>query len=328
MFIIKLICLVFVIWAVGVLHIGAQEPAPHPTAPVTHSSHDVSKARNSQLGAKSTIFRFENLRAGAIKTNSGWSIQDFASGFFNPNSVPITITMKMVSDDPKFIFLNGQVGTYTKTYEYRPMFGGTDNIYLGSAAFGKPNWPVAHGAYFTGSVEFSSSAPFYYYMLPVTGIGEDADITKAYFKAWDPMVEPVPVTWDHDLGVFVVSYTNYWHNENSWKVGWHSDLSITNFSDHRVTYTLKHIPFYGAQFNPKNGQTIRYKEQTVLMTLLPHQARTTTLQELYGWAADQMTSMEGCLLIRPDRSDVEDKTFIQFSVVPNDSGEPMHEVIQ
>ena len=324
---IKLICLSFVTMAMGALQVRAQEPAPHPTAPVNYASHNVSKARNL-LGAKSTIFRFENLRSGAIKTKSGWEVQDFASGFFNPNSVQITITMKMVSDDPKFVFANGQVGTYTKTYEFRPMFGGTDNVYIGSAAFGKANWPVARGAYFTGSVEFSSSTPFYYYMLPVTGIGKDADITKAYFKAWNPMVEPVPVVWDHDLGQFVVPYTNYWHNENSWRVGWHSDLSITNFSDHPVTYTLKHIPFYGAQFNPKNGQMTRYKEQTVMMTLRPHEARTAPLQQLYGWAADQMSSMEGCLLIRPDRSDVEDKTFIQFSVVPNDSGEPMHEVIQ
>ncbi len=261
-------------------------------------------ARNL-LGTKSTIFRFENLRAGAIKTPRGWKVLDFASGFFNPNSVPITITMKMVSDNPKYVFANGQVGTYTKTYKYPPMFGGTDNIYIGSKAFytstspsKKPDWPVDQGAYFTGSVEYSSSAPFYYYMLPVTDIGEDADVTKAYFKAWDPMSEPVPVAWDHDLGEFLVPYTNYWHNETSWKVGWHSDLSITNFSDHPVTYTLKHIPFYGAEFNPKNGQTTRYKEQTVLMTLQPHQARTATLQQLYGWATDQMSAMEGCLLIR------------------------------
>jgi hypothetical protein len=64
------------------------------------------------------------------------------------------------------------------------------------------------------------------------------------------------------------------------------------------------------------------------MTLQPHQAKTTTLQQLYGWAENQMSSMEGYLLIRPDRGDVEDKTFIQFLVVPNESGEPMHDTIQ
>ena len=39
--------------------------------------------------------------------------------------------MKMVSDDSKFVFANGQVGTYTKTYKFRPMQGDTDNIYIG-----------------------------------------------------------------------------------------------------------------------------------------------------------------------------------------------------
>jgi hypothetical protein len=289
----------------------------------------------SHIGEKSTVFRFRNLRAGAIKTDKGWNVQDFASSFFNPNSVQITVTMTLVSDDPKFVFNNGQIGTFTKTFVLPPMFGITDNIYIGylegniggTADNGKPNQPVANGTNFTGSVEFFSSEPFYYYMLPVTGIGEGPDPERAYFNAWDPMVEPVPVGWDHDLKQFVVPYTNYWHHEKHWPLGWYSNLSICNMGDHSVTYTLRHIPFYGAQFNPKNNQVTHYQEQVVQLAVRPHQSITTTLPRLYGWAADQMSAMEGALLINPDRSDAQTETVIYFSVVPNNSGERMHDYI-
>ena len=68
-----------------------------------------------QAGEKATYYRFEKLRSGAIKTEKGCTIQDFAPFYFNPNSVPITVTMTMVSDDPNFVFTNGRIGTYTKT---------------------------------------------------------------------------------------------------------------------------------------------------------------------------------------------------------------------
>ncbi len=308
----------FLIAVAGVLPTRAQELTSLAAAGDGHAV---------QRGEKSTVFRFKNLRSGAIKTEKGWNVQDFASGFFNPNSTQITITMTSISDDPKFVFANGKVGTYTKTIVLKPMFGVTDNVYIGSAAFGKPDWPVAQGTYFTGSVEFSSPEPFYYYMLPETKIGEDEDITKAYFKAWTSMVEPVPVVWDHDLKQFVVCYTNYWHNETSWQVGWHSDLFINNVSDYTVTYTLRHIPFYGAQYDPKTKQTTRYKEQVIQLTLQPYASVSTTLQELFGWAPDQMSGMEGALLISLDHNEARAGTAIYFSVVPNDSGVPMHDVI-
>ena len=69
-----------------------------------------------ELGDKAETHRYVNLRAGAIKTDQGWSVVDFASSFFNPNSEEITVAMTMISDDPKFLFANGQVGTYTKSY--------------------------------------------------------------------------------------------------------------------------------------------------------------------------------------------------------------------
>ena len=42
------------------------------------------------------------------------------SGVFNPTAEEITVTMKMVSDDPQFVFANGQTGTFiTKNRRHR-----------------------------------------------------------------------------------------------------------------------------------------------------------------------------------------------------------------
>ncbi len=269
----RLFCLVTALVA---LLPQAAEPAAPPAAATDTASHAVVPA-GKRLGEKATTHRFERLRAGAVKTERGWNVQDFASSFFNPNSEEITVTMKMVGDDPKFVFANGQVGTYTKTYKLRPMRGETDNIYIGSPAFGKPEWPVAPKTNFTGSVEFSSSKPFYYYFLRETEVGEAVDATDAYFAAWKPWLDDVPAAWDDDLKQFVIPYTNFWHNEKSWPIGWHSVLTLKNNTDQPVTYTLKHIPYYGAQFNPKNGQITSYREQVAQMVLQKGEEKKVTL---------------------------------------------------
>jgi len=306
--------------------LAAAEPASLPVAATSTASHAVIQA-GRHLGEKAVVHRFERLRAGAIKTASGWNVQDFASSFFNPTLEELTVSMKMVSDNPNFRFANGQTGTYTKTYKVRPMQGCTDNIYVGSPSFGKPDWPVARGTNFTGSVEFSGSKPFYYYMLRETDLGEKPDATEAYFTAWKPWVDDVPAAWDEDLEQFVVPYTNYWHNETNWPIGWHSLLTLKNNTDQPVTYILRHVPFYGVQFNPKNGHVTRYKEQVMRVLLQGRGEKKVTLQDLFGWATDQMSAMEGCLLIKPDRTDARGKTTIRFSVIPNDSGERLHPMI-
>ena len=56
--------------------------------------------------------------------------------------------------------------------------------------------------------------------------------------------------------------------------------------------------------------------------------KKVTLQDLFGWATDQTSSMEGYLLIKPDRADAKGGTAIRFSVIPNDSGERLHHAIQ
>jgi len=126
----------------------------------------------------------------------------------------------------------------------------------------------------------------------------------------------------------VIPYSNYWHNETTWTIGWHSVLTLKNTTDQSVAYTLKHLPYYGAQFNPKNGQITRYRDQVVQVTLQKGEAKTWTLQDLFGWATDQMSSMEGCLLISPSPSAANVGTNIRFSVVLNNSGERLHGAIK
>ena len=78
----------------------AAEPATPPQAAATDTASHVVLPAGQKLGEKSTLHRFEKLRAGAIQTAQGWNVQDFASSFFNPTAEEITVTMKMVSDDP------------------------------------------------------------------------------------------------------------------------------------------------------------------------------------------------------------------------------------
>ncbi len=306
-----------------VLPLDAAEPVPLPVAATSTASHAVI-AVGKRLGEKALVHRFEKLRAGAIKTEKGWNVQDFASAFFNPNREAITVTMTMVSDDPKFVFSNGKAGTYKKAYGLRPMQSQSDNIYIGSPAFEGPwPWPVPRKTNFTGSVEFCGSKPFYYYMLRETDVGEKPDATDAYFAAWGPWRDDVPVVWDDDLRQFVVPYTNYWHYDTAWPVGWHSVLTLKNGTKGPVTYTLKHIPSYGAQFDPKHNRVTRYKEQVVRVPLQGGEEKRVALQDLFGWAADQMSAMEGYLLILHDR-EAKRKTAIRLSVIPNDSGRRLH----
>ena len=279
---------------------------------------------------KDTIFRVDNLRSGSIKTDKGWSVQDFAHSFFNPNSDTIIISLKMVSDNPDFIFANGQVGTYKKTYKLKPMFGITDNVFICPVfeKIYKPDWPVSAKTNFTGSVEFSSSKPFYYYLLHETPVCESSDIDDAYFNAWNPCAYDEEGVWDKELNQFIIPYTNYWHNETTWKIGWHSILVIRNSTEQPVNYTVRHIPFYGGQFNPDNGVITRFKEQVVHITLKKNEEKKITLMELFGWSTAQMASMEGCLLISPNRIEATHSgTKMKLLIVPNKSGKPLHDKI-
>lgn len=300
----------------------------HRTAPASGTEAAV---RTRYYREKGTYFRFDHLRAGAIRTAKGWwNVQDFAHSLFNPNSEEITVNLKMTSDDPKFVFANSQVGTYTKAYHLKPLMGATDNVYLCpvfESGKSKPNWPVSSRSNFTGSLEFSSSKPFYYFMLHETPEGVSPDLVKAYFMAWDPCEYDEPAVWDNDLNKFVIPYTNYWHDENSWRVGWYSELDIKNNTDQPLTYTLDHIPYYGGQYDPANPQVIKYKEQVVQLTLKPHEMKKLTLMKLFGWG-DKMSSMEGCLLITAGHAGAKSGTSAGLMILTNNSGEPFHEVIQ
>ena len=109
---------------------------------------------------------------------------------------------------------------------------------------------------------------------------------------------------------------------------WHSELTLKNNTDQPVTYTPKHIPYYGSQVNAKSGQVTRYQEQVVEVLLQKGEERKMTLQDRFGWAADQMSSMEGCLLVKPSSREARTRTDIRFSVLPNASGQRLHSAIR
>ena len=130
-----------------------------------------------------------------------------------------------------------------------------------------PTGRSASRSNFAGSVEFSSSKPFYYFMLHQTPEAVSPHLVKAYFMAWDPCEYDEPAVWDNDLNKLVISYTNYWHDENSWRVGWYSALEIRNNTDELVTYTLDHIPYYWrCNTIQEPGKVVKYKEQVVQLT--------------------------------------------------------------
>lgn len=220
--------------------------------------------RTTYFSKKSTHFRFDDMRSGAIRTAKGrWNVQDFAYSLFNPSSEEITVNLKMVSDDPRFVFANGQIGTYTKAYHLKPLFGTTDNVYICPvfSKIGKAhNWPVLSRSNFAGSVKFAGSRPFYCFILHETPAAVSRNLVRAYFKAWDPCEYDEPAVWDTDLNKFVIQYTNYWHDETNWAVGWYSTLEITDNTNQPMMYTFDHTPYYGGRYNPTTRQVIKYND--------------------------------------------------------------------
>ena len=318
----KGLCITLLVCMGFQLSAGAQNRA-------TDTSGTESAVLTPYYHEKSNYYRFEHLRSGASRTSNGWwNVQDFAYTMFNPNSEEVTITLKMISDDPKFVFADGQTGTYTKVFHIKPMFGISENVYIcPSFEVFKPDWPVSSRSNFTGAVEASSIEPFYFFFLHETPEGISPDLVKAYFIGWDESEYDEPAVWDKELNQFVIQYTNYWHDEDTWRVGWYSVLELRNNSDEAVTYTLTHIPYYGGQYDPKTRQVDKYSKQVIHLKLQPHEMKTSTLMELFGWG-DKMSSMEGALLINPDRTEAKIGTNATLLIVPNNSGEPLHATIQ
>jgi hypothetical protein len=275
---------------------------------------------------------FSNLRAGVIKTDKGWNVKDFAVAVMNPNSQEITVTWKLISDDPKFVFRGGSVGTWTRSKTIPPMSGYTYNVYGAySPAFWAVHDPeneVTHYAVsrltnFKGSTEFSSSLPFYVFSGHQFEIqeGTSADPDSGWYSTWNASSFTVPVTWDPDLKQFVIPYTCYWHNVLEFPVGWHSTLFLKNNTDQTITYSIKHVPDYGTLKDPKRVcSAAKYQAQTVEKTLEKGQTLSTTLESLFGWPTDQASMMEGILLIRPNPIIGARKTLVTSSVVPNTDG--------
>lgn len=260
--------------AVPTRKIAAAVSLPHRFDTRSQASEGAVPGQSANPAVKSTHHRYTNLRAGVIKTSKGWSVKDFAVAVMNPNSQEITVTWKLISDDPKFVFRGGSVGTWTRSYKIPPMAGYTYNVYGAYTpefwAVHDPQNTVTHFAVsrltnFKGSTEFSSTLPFYVFSgqqfeIPETTSG---DPDSSWYSSWGASSFPVPAKWDSDLEQFVIPYTNYWHNVLEWPVGWHSTFFLKNNTDQTVTYSIKHVPSYGTLKDPKSAcSATKYEPQT------------------------------------------------------------------
>jgi hypothetical protein len=176
-------------------------------------------AQDGDLAAKTNHRIYSGMQSGVVGTADGWVAKDFAASVMNPNSTEIVVTWKLTSDHPKYVFRDGSVGIWTGTRKVSPMHAESSNFYSPAATArydpAVTNFPVTALTNFTGSVEFSSTLPFYLFsghqFESVEGADDDPDM--AWYKAWYPAgSDTVPASWDEDLAEFVIPYTNYWHN--------------------------------------------------------------------------------------------------------------------
>jgi len=283
----------------------------------------------ADLGAKTTHRIYQGMRAGVIRTARGWNAKDFAASLMNPNSTEITVVWKLTSDNPKYTFRDGRVGTWTGRTQIAAVHSTTLNFYAPAAAArydpAVTNFPVRPLSNFTGSVEFSSTLPFYVFSGPQFESSEHTadDPDMAWFEAWYAgRSDSVPVTWDQELGQFVLPYTNYWHNVKEYPTGWHSTLSLQNNTDKTVTYSIRHSVVGGARRDSaEQCAATDYRNQTIEVTLARGQLLNTTLESLFGWPINQTSYLEGMLLIRPDSAAAAGKgTSVLSSMVPNSFG--------
>ena len=276
--------------------------------------------------AKNTRFEYTHLRSGSIKTPQGWNFADFAIGLMNPNSAPIDVVMTLRSDDPHFQFRDGKTGTWSRTFHMAPFSTVTANVfgYRVLAYLYPANFPVSEGTNFTGSMELSAPLPFYSYSGSdfVAQAAVDADEVVAYDKAWDPWQGVVPATWDDDLHLFVVPYTNYWHNAKSFPAGWDTVLTVTNNSKSPATYLVRHKPGYGGEQDPMLGCNVTkpFVEQTKSIVLGPGESLHTTLEDFYGWNKDWTAAMEGMLTVQAEPESFASSTAVTVTVLPNLTG--------
>jgi hypothetical protein len=275
---------------------------------------------------KKTKFEYTHLRAGSVQTPEGWNFADFALSMVNPNSTPIDVLMTLRSDDPLFHFRDGSTGSWHRSFHMPPLTAMTANVF-GTRIFALvnlANFPIREKTNFTGSMELSASLPFYAYAGHdfETHPAVDADEVAAYFKSWDPWGNAVPVSWDGDLHLFVVPYTNYWHNEKSFPLGWHTDLTVTNGSKEFATYHVRHKPHYGGEQDPMLGCNVMvpFVEQTESFVLRPGESFHATLEELYGWSNDATAAMEGLLTVQVEPESAVPGTTVDVSVLPNTTG--------
>jgi len=262
---------------------------------------------------KAKFHRYENMRAGRIKTERGWNVADFAMSVFNPSlTKPIKVSFTLIADDPDFVYKNGQKGTWTRVHELAPDTSSTDNV-LQEEWYAGGKFPVPADANWTGRAEFSSDEPFYAYILLVPDI-EGPDATRAYKKAWLLYSDEVQGIWDNERKQLIFPYTNYWQNDPYWLGGWHTRLILANRSESPVVYKVSHRPWYWARKNKGVSIPVSLEEEFTEVKLAPGEKKAVWLEDLFGWPKGLEDSMEGrlCVTFAPDsaREKCEAKLYV------------------
>ena len=274
-----------------------------PTAERSATEQEMKLTVKALPVAKAKFHRYDNLRSGRIKTERGWNTTDFALSLYNPNLKPVTVTWKLIADDPNFVYNNyAGKGTWTKKFTLNPDDGITDNVYCGLFP-GNPSWPVPVESNWTGHMELSSDDPFYVYVLPCTPQVEGPDATMAVRKGWLLWSNEVKGTWDTQWNVFLFPYSNYWQNDPDWLGGWYSRLIIVNHGNQPVTYHINHKCYssYGERTRQTHPQvTVRYGTDVADVTLGPGEKADFRLEDVFGWGQNDFSSnMEGRLWVQP-----------------------------
>lgn len=278
-------------------------------------------------GQKAAFHKFTNLRAGMLRTSDGkWNVQDYALHLVNPSNQNIDVFWKFVADDPNFLFTDGSKGVKNRVLPIDA--GGFQSLNIA----GPEIYPFEIPTYsnFTGSNELLGCvrgsnpcvpAKFYAYFLAQTPVKVGLDANDTWFKSWDEWRDTTPVGWDQDLGVFIVPYTNYWHNVADWPKGWYSKLSLSNNGSTSAVYTVKHVPdAYSQRVTQASGCGYQpYTVQTVNVTVAPKATKTVDLQTLFGWSPTTASYAEGYLMVTPP-SGTASNTVVTSEVLPGATG--------
>jgi hypothetical protein len=232
-------------------------PGQFPTQGYAASNYwvDVFFSASSSVDGKRTRFEYPGMTAFIEGRGSDWRAQDAALSVANASTGQNWVRVTFVADDPNFHYggtmCQGAVGVCSQNYfAPRPVNG-----YSATERWTGADWNVIGLAFdsdapfrWTGTIviESENGTPFYSFDPHLFNpVGFGPSIGTALHAAWAAWAADVPSYWDEDLQMFVVPYTNFYHNHTEWQQGWQTNVTITNTSLIPVAVTIENHTFMG-----------------------------------------------------------------------------------